>query len=151
MLLQLLIGSIVVTLSIIVEVIFIFFAVQRMSKLGETKVFSSKLLAMMFYLVGITLWLLIAFSIVTWVWALTLFSLGSFSSLEEALYFSMVAFTSLGFGDLLLGDDWRLLSGMIAANGLLLFGLNTAVLVETLRQVLLAMSLNTKPTESAES
>lgn len=145
MLLQLFIGSIVVTLSIIIEVIFIFIAVQRMSKLGETKVFSSNLLAMMFYLIGITLWLLLAFSIVTWLWAFTLFGLGSFSSLEEALYFSMVAFTSLGFGDLILGENWRLLSGMIAANGLLLFGLNTAVLVETLRQVLLAMSSKTKP------
>ena len=145
MLLQLFIGSIVVTLSIIIEVIFIFIAVQRMSKLGETKVFSSNLLAMMFYLIGITLWLLLAFSIVTWLWALTLFGLGSFSSLEEALYFSMVAFTSLGFGDLTLGENWRLLSGMIAANGLLIFGLNTAVLVETLRQVLLAMSSKTKP------
>ncbi|GAA6137503.1 potassium channel family protein [Arenicella sp. 4NH20-0111] len=145
MLLQLFIGSIVVTLSIIIEVIFIFIAVQRMNKLGETKVFSSNLLAMMFYLIGITLWLLLAFSIVTWLWAFTLFGLGSFSSLEEALYFSMVAFTSLGFGDLILGENWRLLSGMIAANGLLLFGLNTAVLVETLRQVLLAMSSKTKP------
>lgn len=150
MLLQLFIGSIVVTLSIIIEVIFIFIAVRRMSQFGETKVFSSHLLAMMFYLIGITLWLLLAFSVVTWLWAFTLFSLGSFNSLEESLYFSMVAFTSLGFGDLILGENWRLLSGMIAANGLLLFGLNTAVLVETLRQVLLAMSSREKRLQSPD-
>lgn len=143
MLLQLFIGSIIITLSIIIEVVFIFIAVQRMSKLGETNAVSSNLFAIMLYLVCITLWLLLAFSIVIWVWAFTFFSLGSFGSLEEALYFSMVAFTSLGFGDLVLGENWRLLSGMIAANGLLLFGLNTAVLVETLRQILLAMSTKT--------
>ena len=144
MLLQFFIGSIVITLSIIIEVVFIFLAVQKMSKFGEIKLFSSKLFAMMFYLAGITLWLLLAFSVVTWLWALTLLTLGSFSTLEEAVYFSMVAFTSLGFGDVVLDKDWRMLSGMLAANGLLLFGLNTAVLVETLRQVLLAMTSGVK-------
>lgn len=140
MLLQFIIGSIVITLSIVIEVLFVFLAVQKMSKFGKTKVFSSNLLAMMFYLAGITLWLLLAFSIVSWLWAFTLLILGAFGSIEEAVYFSMVAFTSLGFGDIVLNQEWRMLSGLIAANGLLLFGLNTAVLVETLRQVLLAMS-----------
>ncbi len=140
MLLQFIIGSVVITFSVIIEVLFVFIAVQKMSKFGDTKVFSSNLLAMMFYLAGITLWLLLAFSIVSWLWAHTLLSLGAFETTEEAVYFSMVAFTSLGFGDVVLDKQWRMLSGLIAANGLLLFGLNTAVLVETLRQVLLAMS-----------
>jgi len=62
--------------------------------------------------------------------------LGCFSSLEESLYFSMVSFTALGFGDLTLPQEWRILSGMIAANGLVLFGLNTAFLIEVLHQSL---------------
>mgnify|MGYP003674721669 CR=1 FL=1 len=54
---------------------------------------------------------------------------------EESVYFGFVAFTTLGFGDILLPLQWRLLGGMAAANGLLNFGLLTAVIVETLRQV----------------
>jgi len=66
MLLQLFIGSVVITLSIIIEVTFIFLAVMQISKLGETKFISPNLLAMIFHLAGIPLWLLLAFSTVTW-------------------------------------------------------------------------------------
>ncbi len=66
-------------------------------------------------------------------WAVSLFLLNIFSTLEEAVYFALVAFTTLGFGDILLPQDWRLLGGMSAANGLLMFGLLTAILVEILR------------------
>ncbi len=68
-----------------------------------------------------------------WIWALAFYGLGIFVTLEASVYFSLVAFTTLGFGDVLLPDDWRLLSGMSAANGLLIFGLMTAMLVEVLR------------------
>jgi len=56
--------------------------------------------------------------------------LGTFDALEPALYFSVVSFTTLGFGDVVLTPQWRLLPGMSAANGLLIFGLSTAFLVE---------------------
>jgi hypothetical protein len=41
----------------------------------------------------------------------------------------------LGFGDVLLPQDWRILAGMTAANGFLNFGLLTALLIEALRQI----------------
>jgi hypothetical protein len=48
---------------------------------------------------------------------------------EEALYFSVVTFTTVGYGDITLGaEDWRLLSGIEALNGVLLLGWSTAVL-----------------------
>ena len=68
-----------------------------------------------------------------WIWALAFHLLGIFTTLEASVYFSLVAFTTLGFGDVLLPDEWRLLSGMSGANGLLIFGLMTAMLVEVLR------------------
>jgi hypothetical protein len=70
-----------------------------------------------------------------WIWALAFYGLGVFVTLEESVYFSLVSFTTLGFGDVLLPHEWRLLSGMAAANGLLNFGLLTALLVEALRHV----------------
>jgi hypothetical protein len=61
--------------------------------------------------------------------------IGAFDSLESAVYFSLVSFTTLGFGDIILGKEWRILSGMMAANGLLIFGLTTAVLVDFLSRL----------------
>ena len=132
---QLFIGSLLIALSIIIEIFFIYTAVKFMRPKASKKADIS-LAIMMSYLTGITLWMLFAFSIVSWVWAMTLLILGAMPELEQALYFSMVALTSLGFGDIVLGQDWRILSGMMAANGLVLFGLNTAVIVETLRGIL---------------
>lgn len=69
-----------------------------------------------------------------WIWAFALRALGIFATLEASVYFALVAFTTLGFGDVLLPVEWRLLGGLSAANGLLMFGLLTAMLVETLRE-----------------
>lgn len=64
-------------------------------------------------------------------WAILLVNLGAFAGFEEALYFAGVCFTTLGFGDILLPEEWRLLAPAMAANGLLLFGLSAAFLLES--------------------
>ena len=70
-----------------------------------------------------------------WLWALVFLAIGAFPSLEPAIYFAIVAFTTLGLGDVVLDQQWRILSGFASANGLLLFGLYTAFLVEVMRRV----------------
>lgn len=73
-----------------------------------------------------------------WIWALALRWLGAFVSLEESMYFSLVAFSTLGLGDVLPPKEWRIMAAMASVNGFLSFGLLTALLVEALRQVRLA-------------
>jgi voltage-gated potassium channel Kch len=70
-----------------------------------------------------------------WLWALVFHGMGIFANLEEAMYFTLVTFTTLGYGDVLMPDEWRILGGLAAANGLLNFGLMTAFMVEALRHV----------------
>jgi len=48
--------------------------------------------------------------------------------LETALYFSMVTFTSVGYGDIVLTGPWRLLASIQAANGIIIFGWTTALI-----------------------
>ena len=67
-------------------------------------------------------------------WALTFVQAGVFDTMEPAFYFSLVAYTTLGFGDIIVPVEWRLLSGFAAANGFLLFGWSTAFQVELLRE-----------------
>jgi hypothetical protein len=75
------------------------------------------------------LWLLAGQSVGVWLWALGLLGLGAFEALEPALYYSLSAYTTLGFGDVLPAHDWRVLGTMLGANGMLGFGLATAALV----------------------
>jgi hypothetical protein len=86
------------------------------------------------------LWILGMLTAAVWIWAFAFWALGVFVTLEASVYFSLVAFTTLGFGDVLLPQEWRLLAGMIAANGLLNFGMATAILVEVLRQLRLGQA-----------
>lgn len=81
------------------------------------------------------IWVLGMVTAGVWIWAIALWAMGIFITIEASVYFSLVAFTTLGFGDILLPKQWRLLAGMAAANGLLNMGLLTAMLVETLRHI----------------
>ncbi|RMF15470.1 MAG: two pore domain potassium channel family protein [Alphaproteobacteria bacterium] len=80
-------------------------------------------------------WVLFAMTLQVWLWALLLLKLGALHTLESAIYFALVVFTTVGFGDLILPPDWRLLSGMIGADGLLIFGWSTAFMVELVRRL----------------
>ena len=61
--------------------------------------------------------------------------LSEIDTLETAFYFSLVTFTSLGYGDVTLGPQWRILSGMEALNGVLLVGWTTAFLYAVLQRI----------------
>lgn len=72
-----------------------------------------------------------------WLWAFMYEALAikEFHTLEEAVYFSTVTFTTLGYGDIVLKDSWRVLSGIEAANGIVLLGWSTAFLFEIMTQL----------------
>ncbi len=81
---------------------------------------------------------LLAQAIVTigvWMWALTFWLVGALPDFEHSLYFALVCYSTLGLGDVVLAEEWRILSGMTAANGFLSFGIVTALMIETLRHV----------------
>ena len=68
-------------------------------------------------------------------WALLYRLLGAFADFETAMYFSGVTFTSLGYGDVLLQGRMRLLGPLQAANGLMMFGVTTALFISVIQQV----------------
>lgn len=84
---------------------------------------------------GTTLWLMAAHSLAVWLWAAAFLALGIFEDIETSVYFSGVAFTTLGFGDIIPPEAWRQLAGLCATNGLLVFGVSTAFLADTLRRL----------------
>jgi len=74
-------------------------------------------------------------SIEIWMYALTYLGIGALSGLETALYYSTSAFTTVGFGDVELTKDWRMLGAVESMNGFLLIGWSTAFLVSVSARV----------------
>ncbi len=69
-----------------------------------------------------------------WAWAYV--ALGALATMQEALYFSLVTFSTLGYGDVTLGEPWRLLGALEATNGLVMFGWTTAIVVTVAQRML---------------
>jgi len=68
-------------------------------------------------------------------WAQVYLRVGAIEQLETALYFSMVTFTTLGYGDVTLPPDWRLLASFEAANGIIMFGWTTALIAAVIQRL----------------
>jgi voltage-gated potassium channel Kch len=58
-----------------------------------------------------------------------------FSNFSETVYFSLVTFTTLGYGDISLSSSWRLLSGLEAINGIMLIGWSTAMMFALIQNI----------------
>jgi hypothetical protein len=69
-------------------------------------------------------------------WSLTYSILGVAPPESDVLYFAFVNYTTLGYGDTVPVERWRLLGPMTAMNGVLLFGWSTAVIFEVLRHAM---------------
>jgi hypothetical protein len=89
-----------------------------------------------FYLLLISVFVIIGIhTIEAWAWAYVYMYLGEFADFEQALYFSVVTSTTLGYGDITLSPEWQLLSTFEAMGGLLLFGVSTAFLIAVTRNL----------------
>jgi hypothetical protein len=55
---------------------------------------------------------------------------------SSMIYFAFVNYTTLGYGDVVPVDQWRLLGPATAMCGVLMFGWSTAVIFEVLRKAL---------------
>lgn len=142
---QLLIGSFIIAVTTIFHAAFIETGIFGLTRFGKRLTETPSYLTKTAMLVAATLWLLASHSVGVWFWAFMFTLLGAIDGLEPAVYFSLVTFTTLGYGDITLDENWRLLSALCAANGLLLFGFSTAFLVELMRR------LQQGPTEHHEN
>jgi hypothetical protein len=61
-------------------------------------------------------------------WAALFRAGGEFGDFATAFYHSVVNFTTLGYGDIVMSEEGRLLGALEAGNGVLMFGLTTSVL-----------------------
>ena len=69
------------------------------------------------------------------VWTAAFLFIGALESFEPAFYFSMVTYTTLGYGDVLLTNEWRLLGSFEAAHGVIMLGWTTAIVIAIVQRV----------------
>jgi len=87
---------------------------------------------------ALTVWMFLAIVLEAGLWALFyLFDplITALPDLETAFYFSMVTFTTLGFGDVVLTGPWRMLASIQAANGVIIFGWTTALIFYFIQRI----------------
>ena len=83
-------------------------------------------------------------------WAVVFLTVGEVSTFEKAFYYSAENHTALGYRDILLSERWRLLGPLESVNGILLFGLSTAVMFAVISR-LIADRLHPQRSHQAEA
>lgn len=134
---QLIIGCFMISLTVIIHAIALDKLVNLLEKFGPYtyRIFTQswKMPLMVITVLGVFL----AHILQIWLWAILFMTLepNILPDLESALYFSTSSFTTVGFGDVYLDKEWRLLSSFEAANGFILFGWSTAFIFEIISKL----------------
>lgn len=131
---QLLIGTVVIAISVAIQAEMLNMLSRRFETIIQFCRRHLKRFANTGAIIIAVLYVLLIQTVIVWLWAIVFIVLGDFTSLEPSLYFSLVSFTTVGYGDIVLSEEWRLLSGMTSANGFLSFGWSTAYMVELVRR-----------------
>ncbi len=78
----------------------------------------------------------LAHTMQVWIWAASFVLLEVVVTSADAIYFALVTYTTLGYGDIVPQEGTRVFAAMAAVTGLLNFGLSTAFLVGLLSKLL---------------
>ena len=133
MMIQFLVGGIVSAISIMIH------AIVTVGAVGIARTAGKRLTQwprwhLMLVMVSTAATLMVAHTLEIFVWALAYALVGAAPSDSDLLYFAFVNYTTLGYGDVVPAAEWQLIGPITAMNGVLLFGLSTAVLFEVLRK-----------------
>lgn len=135
MLINLLTGLPVILICLVLQALFIAWCMRAYLRFRPHTRASNAVLPEILVLSAVMLLLMLGNCLQMALWAGLFMLLGEFDNFVTALYFSGVTFATLGYGDLVLSPPWRLLSALEAANGILMFGVSTAVMTAAVGDV----------------
>ncbi|MCG7518213.1 ion channel [Ruegeria sp. Ofav3-42] len=132
---QILWGSTFLGLCFLVEIILLTMCTVAINKLIERWENKGDILATAGPIAMALAFIVATHTIQVWIWAIVWVFGGVLPDWNTALYFSLVSFTTLGYGDIVLGEDLRIFGTFAAVTGLLAFGLSTAYMVALMTRV----------------
>ncbi|WP_312010193.1 potassium channel family protein [Bradyrhizobium neotropicale] len=109
-------------------------AVVAIARIAERRQTDWPRLHLMGVMVIVATLLMLAHTLEVFVWALAYAIVGAAPAGADLVYFAFVNYTTLGYGDIIPAESWRLMGPMTAMNGILMFGWSTALLFEVLRR-----------------
>ncbi len=132
---QLLIGSVLIVANAVFHVIALVWLAQCLYSISGLRCFqpNQKWHTILFAIS--VLGVIAIHTVSAWGWAAVYLSVGEFDLLTDALYFSVVTVTTLGYGDITLSEEWRMLASFEAMGGLVMFGASTAFLLGVVRNL----------------
>jgi hypothetical protein len=125
---NLMLGSLVIALTVVVHTVGLIAVTHAMTWLvGVFRIHHrrSRVLAMIIVVFG----LFLVLTVEVWIWAAAHLMLGVVGDFETALYFSTVTFSTVGYGDVVPAHEWRQFAALEGVNGFLLIGWSTAYLI----------------------
>ena len=78
------------------------------------------------FTLGIVVSILALHGLEIWLFALVYLGIGASSGLEDALYFSTISYSTVGYSDVHILTEWRLLGAFESILGMVLIGWSTA-------------------------
>jgi hypothetical protein len=69
------------------------------------------------------------------IWAFVFLFCGEFAQFGRAFYHSAMNYTTLGYGDVIMTPSWKLLGPLEAADGMLMFGVSTAIVISVIQLI----------------
>jgi hypothetical protein len=123
---QIFIGTMVNLFCVVFHVVSLIYLAKVLKSWSNSKAENFDILSAVILISVTSLAIIVFHSVEASIWALVYYWCGEFASMERAMYFSFVTFTTLGFGDITLSLKWQLLSSFEAMGGLIIFGASTA-------------------------
>jgi hypothetical protein len=127
------VGVPVMLLCLVVQVAVVFWCVRYYAQRSSRAAPRAGILEAIVPLVVTMLAMMVANLLQVALWGVLFVLLGEFEELYAAIYHSAVNFTSLGYGDVVMKQEWKLLGPLEAANGVLMMSMTAAALTAILQ------------------
>lgn len=146
MLLPLILGGVTVLLTMLIQVVFVVMMIRYLIKIIARDNWKTHSFGFDILVISVVLSLLFAghLSQIA-IWAILFMKLGQFDNFLTAFYHSAVNFSSLGYGDIVMSERWRLLGALEAGNGVLMFGLSTGTILSVMNRLFAFHKSDTLP------
>jgi hypothetical protein len=135
MIIQLLVAFGLACVTVLIHALGTMEAIVHLARVWQQKKTDPRRLTLQFAIVRVVSVLLVLHFLETSVWAAFFRLAGCVPDFETAIYFSITSYTTVGYGDVVLPADWRLLGPIEAALGILMFGWSTGIMVAAITRI----------------